>query len=83
MHLQFCRPLYEIFAVNPWSSSPQFRVAGSLALDGLIANSNTFSCTPGMYVIHCDRGPVLWDWEQDSWIQLPIDDPILKASKFI
>jgi hypothetical protein len=78
----FRRPLYEVYAVDPWTSSPRFHLAGSLTLDELIKDSNSFSCAHGMFVLHCDRGPVLWDWEKDSWVQIPFNKFVLKVIKF-
>jgi hypothetical protein len=78
-----CRPLYEVYGVRLDSEAPplQFYPGGSLALDGLITDSNSYSCARSMFIIHCDRGPLLWNWEQDSWIQLVYDRHVVKVTE--
>jgi hypothetical protein len=51
-------------------------------MDGMISLISSFSYAPGIFVIHCNGGPVLWDWEEDLWIQLKFDGTIHNVRKF-
>jgi hypothetical protein len=42
----------------------------------------SFSSTDDLYVTPCTGGPVLWNWEQDSWIRILAGDSVIRVGAY-